>query len=85
METQDWSVCRTLCEEINPSSIAAYIEIVLQTFTGLYSQLRQIISSIVSEQNDATRFQVSKAIIDDVFHSEKKNTKTNSETVSTPS
>lgn len=60
----------TLGEEVNSRAVAAHVEIVLQTFAGLYPQLRQIVPPVVSEQQNAARLQVLAAAPHHLSHSE---------------
>lgn len=61
-------IALTLSEEEYPGAVTSHIEIVLQTFAVLNTQLGQIVSTIVPEQYQSARLQVLVAIPNDLLH-----------------
>lgn len=70
--TQNRGACLTLRKKINSRPVTTNIEILLQTFARLKSQLRQIVSPIISEQHNTARTQIVKTLIGHMLHSNRE-------------
>lgn len=56
-------------KEVHTRAVAAHIEVILQTLARLEAQLRQIVATVVAEQQNAAGFQVLVHLVGDVLHS----------------
>ena len=59
----------TLGEEVGSRAVSPHVEVFVEALALLESQLCQVVSAIVSEQQESSRFQIFEALLSDVLES----------------